>query len=691
MKKEQQHHQIDKFKIGGALVAMGVVYGDIGTSPLYVMKAIIEGNGGLAHISEDFIIGAVSLIVWTLTLLTTVKYVMIALKADNHGEGGIFSLYTLVRKASPYLIIPAMIGGAALLADGVLTPAVTITTAIEGLRGIPTFYDAFGNDQGVIMIITIAIICVLFMIQRFGTEKVGKAFGPVMLAWFTFLGAVGIYNFMGNPEVIRALNPYYAVRLLVSPENKAGLFILGSVFLATTGAEALYSDMGHVGRKNILGSWPYIKICLLCNYFGQAAWIIAIKDSPYYQKVELLNPFFRMMPENISVLGVVFATVAAVIASQALISGSYTLVSEAVKLKLLPRFKIIYPTNKKGQLYIPVVNTILLVTCIAIVLFFKTSAKMEAAYGLAITVTMLMTTVLLLFYLLERKIPKVISFGVFIFFAAIESIFFISSATKFFHGGFVAVFIALAILLVMIIWEKGSHIQESQNQRVSLYDYRQQLSDLSHDESIALYQTNVVFLTNNLKGHKIGREIMYSILDKKPKRAKVYWFVNVFVTDEPFTKEYHVDMMDTDHIVNIQLRLGFRVNQDVNLYLRRIVHDLMEEGKLPKQPQKYTIYPGREVGDFCFVLIKEELSRKSDLTNFERLIMQAKLSIKSITTSPARWFGLQFSDVITESVPLNIPGYNQHLKCDQLKQVQVDDFSSEEDEEEDDEYNLTRV
>ena len=689
MKKEKQNHQLDKFKIGGALVAMGVVYGDIGTSPLYVMKAIIEGNGGLAKVSEDFIIGAVSLIVWTLTLLTTVKYVMIALKADNHGEGGIFSLYTLVRKCSRYLIIPAMIGGAALLADGVLTPAVTITTAIEGLRGIPSFYNVFGNNQNVIIVITIAIICVLFMIQRFGTEKVGKAFGPVMLGWFTFIGGVGVYNFLGNMSVLRALNPYYAIELLFSPENKAGLFILGSVFLATTGAEALYSDMGHVGRKNILGSWPYIKICLLCNYFGQAAWILSIKDSTYYQSVDMLNPFFRMMPASLSVFGVIFATLAAVIASQALISGSYTLVSEAVKLKLLPRFRIIYPSNHKGQLYIPVVNTILFVTCIMIVLLFKTSAKMEAAYGLAITVTMLMTTVLLLFYLLQRnKIPKIMSFAIFLFFGAIETIFFISSATKFFHGGFVAVFIALAILLVMVIWEKGSMIQERHNERVSLCDYTQQLSDLSHDESIQLYQTNVVFLTNNLKGHKIGREIIYSILDKKPKRAKVYWFVNVFVTDEPFTKEYHVDMMGTDHIVNIQLRLGFRVNQDVNLYLRRIVHDLMEQGKLPKQPQKYTIYPGREVGDFCFVLIKEELSRKSDLTNFERMIMQAKLGIKSITTSPARWFGLQFSDVINESVPLNIPSYNQHLQCDQLNQVQVDDFSSEDDDDDDE---LTEV
>lgn len=675
--KNKGNKNFDKFKIGGALVAMGVVYGDIGTSPLYVMKAIIEGNGGLARVSEDFIIGAVSLIVWTLTLLTTIKYVLIALRADNNGEGGIFSLYTLVRKYSRYLIIPAMIGGAALLADGVLTPAVTITTAIEGLRGIPAFYDVFGSNQNIIIGITIAIICILLTIQRFGTEKVGKAFGPVMLGWFTFLGAMGLYNFMGDLSVLRALNPYYALNILFSSENKAGLFILGSVFLATTGAEALYSDMGHVGRKNILGSWPYIKICLLLNYFGQAAWILKVKDDSYYQNIELLNPFFRMIPTSLSVFGVVFATVAAVIASQALISGSYTLVSEAVKLRLLPRFRIIYPTDHKGQLYIPAVNMMLFITCILVVLGFRTSAKMEAAYGLAITVTMLMTTILLLFYLLQRHVPRIIAYSMFIFFAGIETIFFISSATKFFHGGFVAMLIALVILLVMVIWEKGSIIKEQLSERVSLYDYRDQLGELSCDENIPLYQTNAVYLTDNLKGHKIGREILYSILDKKPKRAKVYWFVNVFVTDEPHTKEYHVDMMGTDHIVNVQLRLGFRVNQDVNLYLRRIVNDLMEQGKIKKQPQKYTIYPGREVGDFCFVLIREELSRKSELSHIDRLVMQAKLGIKSVATSPARWFGLEFSDVVTEKVPMSITGHKMHLQCEHLNQVQVDDFSSE--------------
>lgn len=345
--------------MAGLLVAMGVVYGDIGTSPLYVMKSIVEDNGGLSGINPDFVIGSVSLIFWTLTLLTTIKYVVIALNADNHGEGGIFSLYTLVRKGGKYLIIPAMIGGAALLADGVLTPAVTVTTAIEGLRGIPQFFDRFGNNQNVIVIITLVIIFVLFMVQRFGTDIVGKAFGPIMFAWFTFLGVMGLMNFSQDWTVIRALNPYYAIQLLFSADNKLGLFILGNIFLATTGAEALYSDLGHVGKRNIRLSWPYVKICLVINYFGQAAWLLNVYQNPEAQQIKNLNPFFQMMPQSWIVIGVAFATVAAVIASQALITGSFTLVSEAIKLKLLPRLKIMYPGNSIGQMYIPAVNLIL--------------------------------------------------------------------------------------------------------------------------------------------------------------------------------------------------------------------------------------------------------------------------------------------------------------------------------------------
>lgn len=643
-----------KVSVAGLLVAMGVVYGDIGTSPLYVMKAIVQGNGGLDKIDPTFIIGTVSLIFWTLTLLTTIKYVLIALRADNHGEGGIFSLYTLVRKGGKFLIIPAMIGGAALLADGVLTPAVTVTTAIEGLRGIPAFYAKFGNDQNVIVIITLIILLVLFSLQRFGTEAVGKAFGPVMFLWFTFLGVMGLINFSSDLSVIRALNPYYAIRLLFSPENKLGILILGNIFLATTGAEALYSDMGHVGKGNIRVSWPYVKVCLMLNYFGQAAWLIKHYQNPSVQAIEDLNPFFRMLPGGLMVFGVAFATVAAVIASQALLSGSFTLVSEAIKLKLLPRLKIQYPGKSIGQMYIPVINMIIWVACSLIVITFRTSSHMEAAYGLSITVTMLMTTFLLFFYLAQSGQPKIFAFIIALFFGVIEAIFFLSSVAKFFHGGYVAVGMALVILFFMIIWEWGNIIQENVAVDINLREYLPQLNVLHKDSTLPVYQTNVVFLVPKMDGDMIGRQFIYSILDKRPKRANVYWFVNVVVTDEPFTKEFEVDMMDTDFVVKLKLYLGFRVNQEVNVYIRQIIHDLMKQGRLKKQYQKYSITPGREVGDFQFILIKEALSNNTELSKWDRQIMQAKLFIKKYTMSPESWFGLEYSDVKYETVPLTI-------------------------------------
>lgn len=647
-------HNTKKISMAGLLVAMGVVYGDIGTSPLYVMKSIVEDNGGLTGINPDFVIGSVSLIFWTLTLLTTIKYVVIALNADNHGEGGIFSLYTLVRKGGKYLIIPAMIGGAALLADGVLTPAVTVTTAIEGLRGIPQFFDRFGNNQNVIVIITLVIIFVLFMVQRFGTDIVGKAFGPIMFAWFTFLGVMGLLNFSQDWTVIRALNPYYAIQLLFSADNKLGLFILGNIFLATTGAEALYSDLGHVGKRNIRLSWPYVKICLVINYFGQAAWLLNVYQNPEAQQIKNLNPFFQMMPQSWIVIGVAFATVAAVIASQALITGSFTLVSEAIKLKLLPRLKIMYPGNSIGQMYIPAVNLILWIACSLVVVTFRTSHHMEAAYGLSITVTMLMTTALLYFYLIQNGHSRWFAYLVTFFFGAIEVVFFISSVVKFFRGGFVAVLIGLIILVVMFIWEQGNNIRESSTEDVSLRDYIPQLKELRDDASLPIYQTNVVFLVPDMAEDKVGRQFIYSILDKRPKRARVYWFVHVEVTDEPYTKEYQVDMMGTDFIVQVNLFLGFRVQQEINVYVRQVIHDLMKQGRLPKQPQRYSLTPGREVGDFQFVLIDEVVSNVTTLGKWQRQIMQAKLAIKKIATSPETWFGLEYSEVKHETVPLII-------------------------------------
>jgi KUP system potassium uptake protein len=641
-----------EFSLTGFFIAMGVVYGDIGTSPLYVMKSIIEGQGGLKAVSDDFILGSVSLILWTITLLTTVKYVLIALNADNHGEGGIFSLFTLVHKTSKFLVIPAMIGGAALLADGVLTPAVTVTTAIEGLKNLSFFQNFSVNSQTPVIVITLLIITSLFFFQRFGTHSVGEAFGPIMFAWFTFLLISGCFNLAQNFSILKSINPYYAIKLLTSSENKMGLFILGSVFLATTGAEALYSDLGHVGKRNIRISWPYVKLSLIMSYFGQAAWILSIKHQAQYPGSSEINPFFQMMPGKMLIFTIIFATIAAIIASQALISGSYSLVSEAIKLHLLPKLQILYPGQSIGQIYIPSVNSLLWLATSLVVLYFQKSSKIEAAYGLSITITMLMTTTLLYFYLHKQNVQKFLALAICLFFGFIETTFFLSSIVKFLHGGYVAIGITLVILVIMLIWKKGNQIQKQSATTLDLKKYKNQLYQLKHDKYQNIYQTNLVYLSSHMKGDKIENTILYSILDKRPKRAEVYWFVHINVTNEPYTKEYEVDMMETDYIVKLNLYLGFKTSQNINLYIGKIVRELMEEGKLPQQHPQYTITPGQQIGDFRFVLIQEHLRSSCNLSNFDRLIIQWQLAIKKITTSPARWFGLEFSEISIEHVPL---------------------------------------
>lgn len=657
MESIDKKNNISKLTLAGVLITLGVVYGDIGTSPLYVMRSVIHNNGGLQSVSEDFILGTLSLVFWTLTILTTIKYVLITLKADNKGEGGIFSLFTLVRKQAKWLIIPAMIGGSALLADGMLTPAVTVTSAVEGLQLIPSFNNLFGDNQNNIVIIVICIITILFFIQHFGTDFIGKLFGPIMLLWFCSLAFFGIINLCNDWTLLRAFSPHYAIKVLFSDENKLGFFILGDIFLSSTGAEALYSDLGHVGKRNIYLTWPFVKICLLINYFGQGAWILAAKNNPSFSAIEDLNPFFQMIPKPLLMFGIIISTLAAIIASQALISGSFTLVSEAIKLNLFPRLHTLYPSHSKGQLYIPSINRILWVVCIGIVLYFKSSESMEAAYGLAITVTMLMTSILLFNYLLKKKIPFIISLTIFVFFATFEFSFFIANVVKFTHGGFVAVLIAFIILSVMYIWIKSYYIKMGLLENVRISDYKEQLNNLRKDDARPKFATNLVYLTNSYSSKKVEKKIMYSILDKRPKKADVYWFVHISVTDEPYQADYTVDTFGTSYIVKVQLNLGFRVEQNLNVFLRQLSTELVESGEIELQSRTYTTIKNRIVGDFRFILIQEQLSQESKLNLWESIILKLNLFIKKFTVSPSKWFGLDTSDVYIEKVPLFL-GYS---------------------------------
>jgi len=648
--------QHKNFQFGMFLVTIGIVYGDIGTSPLYVMKSILEGNGGISQVDQSFIIGSLSLVIWTITLLTTVKYVLIAMKADNHGEGGIFALYSLIRDHGKWLILPTMLGGAALLADGVLTPAVTVTTAVEGLRSIEVMDRFLGNGQLRVVLITLLIITVLFGIQFTGTSKIGKAFGPVMLLWFLFLGSVGLLHILRFPIVLKAFNPLYAIQVLLSPYNKAGLMILGSVFLATTGAEALYSDMGHVGRENVYITWPFVKICLLLNYLGQGAWIILNQSNASLYTIADLNPFFLMLPEAIRPFAVILGAAAAVIASQALITGSYTMVSEAIRLDLLPHLEIRYPSETKGQVYISLVNKILWIGCTFVVLFFRSGARMEAAYGLSITVTMLATTVLLVVYLDKIRKQKLLALFLLVIFGLIQIVFFVSSLGKFMHGGYFTVLLTLVLLTLMIIWYRGTHLENQFCTKLLLKDHIESLKLLRNDESIPLLAHNLVYLDHADNFEYIDRDILYSILDKDQKRAQAYWLVSVNVLDDPYAMNYELETYDTDFIFRIKLNLGFKRSQRVNVYLRQIVQELLRSGELPKQEKKYSIYGKSAVGTFKFCFIHKSVSTKTELSYLDELVLNSKYLVRRVAGSKIKWYGLDTSALIVEYVPLIISG-----------------------------------
>jgi KUP system potassium uptake protein len=659
MESLSKKSNISKLSLGGILVTLGVVYGDIGTSPLYVMKSVLYGNGGIQHASENFILGTLSLVFWTLTILTSIKYVCITLKADNNGEGGIFSLFTLVRSRSRWLIIPAMIGGSALLADGMLTPAVTVTSAVEGLKLLPVFHNLFGDNQRNIVFLVIFIICILFFIQHIGTEFIGRLFGPIMFLWFGSIAIFGIINLVENPFLLRALSPHYAINILFSDDNKLGFFILGSIFLCSTGAEALYSDLGHVGRKNIYFTWPFVKICLLLNYFGQGAWILSSRNNPAFALTEDINPFYQMIPRGLLVYGIGISTLAAIIASQALISGSFTLVSEAIKLNLFPRLHTIYPSPLKGQLYIPAINRILCIVCIGIVLYFQSSEKMESAYGLAITVTMLMTTILLFNYMLKKKTPIVLAVITFIFFLSFEISFFMANIVKFFHGGFVAIIIAFSILFVMYLWDRAHIIRMRYQEFVPIKDYIKQLTKLHEDPEVPKYASNLVCLSKCPNPNEIERKILYFLFDKRPKKADIYWFVDVVVTDEPYQADYTIEKFNTNHIIKIQLKLGFRIDQNLNVFLRQISTELVKNKEIEPQTNSYSIIPNRKLGDFRFVFIQEVLSHETSLSAWDSFVFNTKLFIQKFTASPTNWFGLDTSDVYIEKVPMIIGHSNR--------------------------------
>jgi KUP system potassium uptake protein len=639
----QSHQKIhNNLSAAGLLITLGIIYGDIGTSPLYVMKAII----GNSIITEDLILGGLSCIFWTLTLQTTIKYVLITLSADNNGEGGIFALFALLKRTKfKWLIVPAIIGGSALLADGIITPPISVSSAVEGLQifnpNIPTIP------------IVIIILFILFTIQQFGTKLVGKFFAPIMLIWFSMLGILGIIQIATNAQVFKALNPYYAYHLLTSDVSNQGFFILGAVFLCTTGAEALYSDMGHCGRKNIRVSWIFVKTTLILNYFGQGAYLILHEGKTLMQLGNNNpNPFYLIMPTWFQPLGIAIATLAAVIASQALISGSFTLINEAMRLNLWPKVKIKFPTDQKGQIYIPSINWLLFLGCVGIVLYFKESGNMEHAYGLAIVLCMIMTTILLNFYLIMKRVKWYIIVPLITIYVLIEFSFLAANIIKFFDGGFVTLFIAVILILIMTTWYLAKKISKSYTKIVKINDYKKVLAELSVDLSIPKYATHLVYMTNANFLDEIEEKVMYSILQKRPKRADIYWFVHVNILNEPYRKEYRVTEIVQDDIYRVDFYLGFREPTKINLMFKEVIKDMVKKGEMDITSRYESLNKNNIIGDFKFVLSEKFLSNDSDLTFFEKIVMNTYFILKRFSLSEQNSFGLDSSSVKVEQFPM---------------------------------------
>lgn len=640
-----EHKHKSKATAAGLLVAMGIIYGDIGTSPLYVMQSIIGDN----PINSLTVLGGLSCIFWTLTLQTTLKYVILILRADNKGEGGIFALFALVRRHAKWLTLPAIIGGATLLADGIITPPISVSSAIEGLKmlhhkdGTPFVTDTVP--------IVIVILTVLFIFQIFGTKVVGKLFGPIMLLWFSMLGLTGLIWIGQDWSIFRALSPVYAWELLTTHQaGSAGFWTLGAVFLCTTGAEALYSDLGHCGKENIRVSWVFVKIALILQYFGQGAWLLAHEGA----LLGVRKPIFELLPREFLFTGIMIATAAAVIASQALISGSFTLISEAIRLNFWPRVRLVYPSDQKGQLYVPSINILLWMGCVGVVLWFKESANMEAAYGLAITMTMLMTTSLMAYYL---HIKKVDMWWILLFLAvyvSLEGSFLVANLQKFWHGGYVSLFIAGVIILIMWVWFRATRIKKKLTEYEKLSDYIEPLKELSKDETIPKYATHLVFMSNAGRVTDIESKIIYSIFQRRPKRADIYWFVHVDTLDDPYAMDYKVTVIEPDDIIKVNFKLGFKVEQRINLYFRKVVEEMVSRGEVDITSRYKSLNEQNVIGDFRFVVLEKFLSFDNELPLLDRMVMKAYFFVKQFTHSEDKYFGLDSDAVKLEKVPMII-------------------------------------
>jgi KUP system potassium uptake protein len=650
---------IKKISFAGLLITLGIIFGDIGTSPLYTFQTILKEGGA---VSEGLVLGAISCVFWTLTLQTTFKYILITLQADNKGEGGIFSLYALVRRFGKKLVFPAIVGAGTLLADGIITPPISVTSAIEGLSGVKGLEHVIVPGNHLVMGLVLGIMLLLFIFQRFGAKVVGGSFGPIMFLWFTMMGIYGVNQIMHYPQIFKALNPVYAIQLLTL--HPKGFWLLGAVFLCTTGAEALYSDLGHCGRKNIQVSWIFVKTTLVLNYLGQGAWVLLQNK----QDLGDINPFFEIVPHGYLLPSIILATAATIIASQALISGSFTLISEAISLNFWPKVRVKYPTTVRGQIYIPSINWILCLGCVLVVLYFKTSEAMTAAYGFSITIAMLMTTILVYYFLRYVKhFPLWLVALILIVFVSVESSFFVANAVKIVKRLFFLVF-EIGLIFTMYVWYRARKITNKFLTFSNMKEHLPLLEDLSKDTNVTKFATHAIFLTKANNSFQIEDRIIYSIFSRKPKRADFYWFVHVERTDEPYTMEYTVEELKKDKVIRVEFRLGFRVQPRINLMMRKVAQEMVANQQLDVTSPYPSLSKHNLAADFIFVILETFLSTDNEFKASDGFILNSYFFLKHLSLSDDKSFGLDTSETRIEKIPMVVaPFTKMELKCTAFK------------------------
>jgi len=626
-----------KLKSAGLLIALGIVFGAIGTSPLYVINAVAAWTKG--DLAESLILGVLSCIFWTLTIIATFKYLVLTLEADNKGEGGIFALYASLRKKTSLKALLLIAGGSAMLATGIIAPSITLTSSVEGFETIlPSFP---------VIPVVLGIFLIFFLVQRFMPGFIGNTSGPVLALWFSMTGFIGIMQLVQHPAVLAALNPIYAVRFLV--QYPGGFILAGVAFLSVAGAESFFQELGKYSKSNIRILWIFVKIILVVSYFGQGAWLL-----DHNSELQSTNPFFAIMPQWLILPGIIISLFASLVACHSMVGRSFTLVSEAVSLNFWPNIKILHPTQFKGQVYLPLINWIFWLASTIFVIIFRRSSDMVAAYGLAVIIVMITTTLLLIIYYRQYKKGKRAWLAIVPVVLIIETSFFVSITYGFASSIWFSLIIISLSVLIMIGWYFGRKIKNRYITFANLSDYTSLLIDLHNDKSVPMIATNLVYIIKANRMDQVESKVIYSIFKRQPKRAETYWFLHVDRTDEPERFDYEFNPIIPGVLHRIDFHIGFKVEPRINLYFREVLDDLVHSGEINLTSSFNSLRKFNFTGDFKYILIDRVMLRDNKLSALENFILSLHGLTRWLDITDERALHLDLTNTIVEKIPVTL-------------------------------------